>query len=89
GWIAEQLQVAVADNAPVSVRDRVAALVAQQAVALASGDQTPRDQTTRDRTPHTASRVDLVSMLALLDFRRDMLAELAPPDQAAARPAQP
>ncbi len=89
GWIAEQLQVAVADNAPVSVRDRVAALVAQQAVALASGDQTPRDQTPRDQTPHNASRVDLVSMLALLDFRRDMLAELAPPDQAAVRPAQP
>ncbi|HEU5429294.1 MAG TPA: DUF5691 domain-containing protein [Actinocrinis sp.] len=79
GWIAEQLQVAVADNAPVCVRDRVAALVAQQAVALASGDQ----------APHNASRVDLVSMLALLDFRRDMLAELAPPDQAAAQSAQP
>lgn len=72
GWIAEQLQVAVADNAPVSVRDRVAALVAEQALALASGDL----------TPHNASRVDLVSMLALLDFRRAMLAELTPLDQA-------
>jgi hypothetical protein len=72
GWIAEQLQIAVADNAPVSVRDRVAALVAQQALALASGEP----------APHPASRVDLVSMLALLDFRRDMLAELAPSHQA-------
>lgn len=78
GWIAEQLQIAVADNAPVSVRDRVAALVAEQALALASGDA----------VQHAASRVDLVSMLALLDFRRDMLAELAPPGHAAARPAQ-
>ncbi len=69
GWIAEQLQVALADNAPVALRDRVAALVAEQAVAMAPGGP----------GVNQASRIDLVSMLALLDFRRDMLAELAPP----------
>ena len=68
GWIADQLQVAVADNAPVSVRDRVAALVADQAVAAAIGDPAAA----------TAPRIDFAAMLALLDFRRDMLAELAP-----------
>lgn len=61
GWIAEQLQTAVADHAPVSVRDRLAALVAGQAVAALEGN---------------ASRIDFATMLALLDFRRDMLAEL-------------
>lgn len=61
GWIAEQLQTAVADHAPVFVRDRVAALVAGQAVAALSGE---------------APRIDFASMLVLLDFRRDMLAEL-------------
>lgn len=63
GWIAEQLQAAVADNAPVCVRDRVAALVADQAVAAAIG---------------APARIDFAAMLALLDFRRDMLAELQP-----------
>ena len=63
GWIAEQLQTAVADHAPVSVRDRVAALVAGQAVAALEG---------------TVTRIDFATMLALLDFRRDMLAELGP-----------
>ena len=60
-WIAEQLQTAVADHAPVVVRDRVAALVAGQAVAAIDG---------------AAPRIDFASVLALLDFRRDMLAEL-------------
>jgi hypothetical protein len=62
GWIAEQLQTAVADNAPVSLRDRVAALVAGQALAAIDGAQ---------------PRIDFAAVLALLDFRRDMLAELA------------
>jgi hypothetical protein len=66
GWIAEQLQTAVADNAPVSLRDRVAALVAGQAVAALDGAPT---------------RIDFAAMLTLLDFRRDMLAELAEPDR--------
>lgn len=61
GWIAEQLQTAVADHAPVSARDRVAALVASQAVTALDG---------------AAARIDFAQMLALLDFRRDMLAEL-------------
>ncbi len=61
GWIAEQLQTAVADHAPVSVRDRVAALVAGQAVAALEGAAAP---------------IDFAAMLALLDFRRGMLAEL-------------
>lgn len=60
-WIAEQLQTAVADHAPVVVRDRVAALVAGQAVAAIDG---------------AAPRIDFATVLALLDFRRDMLAEL-------------
>ena len=64
GWIAEQLQTAVADNAPVSLRDRVAALVAAQAVAALDG---------------APARIDFAAMLTLLDFRRDMLAELAEP----------
>jgi hypothetical protein len=62
GWIAEQLQIAVADHAPISARDRVAALVASQAVAALDG---------------TPPRIDFAGMLTLLDFRRDMLAELA------------
>ncbi|MGH6654851.1 MAG: DUF5691 domain-containing protein, partial [Actinocrinis sp.] len=62
-WIAEQLQTAVADHAPVSVRDRVARLVAGQAVAAAAGEP---------------ASDELGSVLALLDFRRDMLDELAP-----------
>ncbi|MBS2961719.1 hypothetical protein KGA66_01575 [Actinocrinis puniceicyclus] len=61
-WIAEQVQTAVADNAPLTVRDRVAGLVADQAVAAALEGAAPR--------------VDFAAMLALLDFRRDMLAEL-------------
>jgi hypothetical protein len=61
GWIAEQLQTAVADNAPVGLRDRVAALVAGQAVAALDG---------------APARIDFAAMLTLLDFRRDMLAEL-------------
>jgi hypothetical protein len=61
-WISGQLQTAVADNAPVTVRDRVAALVADQAVAAALEGVTPR--------------VDFAAMLTLLDFRREMLAEL-------------
>jgi hypothetical protein len=64
GWIAEQLQTAVADHAPVAVRDRVSALIASQAVAALDGD---------------AARIDFAALLALLDFRRDMLAELVVP----------
>jgi hypothetical protein len=64
GWIAEQLQTAVADHAPVSLRERVAVLVAGQAVAALDG---------------APSRVDFAAVLTLIDFRRDMLAELTEP----------
>ncbi len=63
-WIAEQVQTAVGDHAPVSVRDRVARLVADQALAAAAGE------------PPGA---DFGPVLVLLDFRRDMLAELSVP----------
>jgi hypothetical protein len=66
GWIVEQLQTAVADNAPVSLRDRVAALVAEQAVAALDG---------------AGTKVDFAAMLTLLDFRRAMLADLAQPHE--------
>jgi len=61
GWIAEQIQTAVADQAPVSLRDRVSGLLAEQVAATLDG---------------APPRIDLAAMLALLDFRRDMLAEL-------------
>lgn len=72
GWIADQLQVAIADNAPVSVRDRVAALMAQQALAA------PDDRNADGAAANGSPPVDFAAMLALLDFRRDMLAELIP-----------
>ena len=77
GWIAEQLQTAVADHAPVGVRDRVAALVAGQALAAIDGAALQGN----------GARIDFGAMLVLLDFRRGMLAELAVPEFAVPEPA--
>lgn len=66
-WIVTQLQTALADHAPVSLRPHIARLVTEQ--HLAGPDA-------------AAPQVDFSTVLTLIDYRRDLLAELAPPAHA-------
>jgi Family of unknown function (DUF5691) len=72
-WIRDQTLAFLGDRAPVALRPRVARLLAERAAAPDTPDR-----------PESGPGEGLDRVLQTLDFRIAMLAELAPPDLAAA-----